>query len=149
MAMKSKAVFRPASRSPTLRELSLGNKRTEFNDLTWAKACAAKRKFDETPGWRRLMPTLTLSYGIDPHTPATYVDQPDPCAPTAIKRALGEARRRVEEDGAVVASVFGRMQYTAGGDQPGHHAYWDFGRYAREGSAFAGTRRLPARRRTR
>lgn len=153
MATKAKAVFRPESRLPTLNDLSLGNRATKYNDLTWAKACAAKRKFDGATGWRQLVPTLTVSYGTDPRAPATYVDQPDPCAPAAVKSALAEARRRVEEDGAVVASVFGRMRYTVGGDHPGHHAFWDFGRYAREGSMFAGVtrprRKLPARRRMR
>ena len=42
MATKAKVVFRPESRLPTLNDLSLGNRATKYNDLTWAKACAAK-----------------------------------------------------------------------------------------------------------
>lgn len=154
MAPKAKAVFRPdTGRLPTLDDLSLGNRSTKYNDLTWAKACATKRKFDAATGWQKLVPTLTIAYGADPHAPMRRMDWPDPCAPNAVKQALAEARRRVEEDGSILASVFGQMAYTAGGDQPGHRARWGFGEYAREGSMFAGAarprRELPARRRVR
>ncbi|MBK7823027.1 MAG: hypothetical protein IPJ61_18760 [Tessaracoccus sp.] len=145
-------MFRPATgRLPTLDDLSLGNRSTKYNDLTWAKACAAKHKFDTATGWRKLVPSMTVSYGADPHAPMKHMDWPDPCAPNAVKRALGEARRLVEEDGNIFAAVSGRMRYTAGGDQPGHHASWSLGEYAREGSMFAGAvrsrRKLPSLRR--
>lgn len=149
MAPKVKAILKPyTGRPPVLDDLGLGNRRTKYNELTWAKACATARKLDAaTEGWQKLVPTLTISHGTDPYAVTQYKDLPDPCGPGAVKRALREARRLIEEDGNILTSVSGHMRYTAGGDQPRHHASWQFGGYAREGSMFAGAARRGLRRR--
>ena len=134
---KVAAVFTPPSDhdTPDLDDLGLGNRATRYNKLTWERACKVVAQTG-TGGGNPLRPELKIGYyRKSSGEGAIREDAADPCARGAVKQALKRAQGLVETNQAISAFVYGRMQYTFGGDQPRHHARWGFGEWRRADDA--------------
>lgn len=141
MTIKSKKI--PPSDPPTRAELSLGNKATKHNPLSWAAACKIAADNGGNPlrvsgkFYHVFVPPGHSGSGIY----GTWEDIPDPCAPRTIPKLLARAKAMVERGEASRTDVSTRAEYVHGGSQYGHHARWDHGGWARDDDGLGRVRR--------
>lgn len=145
-----------AGRPPVRRDLSLGNRATEMNDLTWQAACKLHNEGGKKSafGTNRLIAEATITrFNVPPGESGhgvygTYEQINEPCAPKAIANALTAGKKAIERGEFSYVTISGRMRYVFGGDQPRHNARWDFGGWERDdGDGLSRARRVPRRRR--